>query len=312
MRVSATKSAGRLRALPGSVPPVGLVLLAVVSVQVGAAFAKGLFPAVGAAGTVFLRVGFAALALLLFWRPHFRGYSRSEYGTVALFAVALAVMNSAFYAALAHIPLGMAVTLEFVGPLAVAVFGSRRLLDLLWVLLAAGGILLLAPIGAGAVIDPVGIMFALLAGGCWAAYILLSARVGRAFPGGGGLALSMVLAAALLAPLGVWQGGPALLDLHVLVVGACVALLSSVIPYSLELEALRKLPAHTFGVLLSTEPAIAALSGFVILGEALSWRELVALALITVAAIGASRQGTRAVKSNEPTESLSIGDSIAP
>ncbi len=282
-----------LRALPGSAPPVGLVLLAVISVQVGAAFAKGLFPSLGAAGTVFLRVGFAAIVLLLVWRPRvrMRGYTRSDYRAVVLFALTLAGMNSAFYVALSRIPLGIAVAVEFVGPLSVAVIGSRRLLDLLWATLAAGGILLLVPTGEAVVIDPVGILLALLAGACWAAYILLSARVGRAFPGGSGLALSMTLAAALLAPSGIWQGGEALLDPHLLLVGACVAFLSSVVPYSLEIEALRKLPSHVFGVLLSTEPAIAALSGFLILGEALNWQESAALLLITIAAIGTSRHG---------------------
>ncbi len=294
-RVHAARGTERVRALPGAVPPAGLVLLAVVSVQVGAAFAKGLFPALGSAGTVFLRVGFAAIVLLLAWRPRVRtgeqAYARADYAAVVLFGLALAGMNTAFYAALERIPLGIAVTLEFVGPLAVAVFGSRRLIDLLWAALAAGGILLLAPLGGGAVIDPVGIVFALLAGACWAAYILLSARVGRAFRGGSGLALAMTVAAILLAPLGIWQGGVALLKPQLLLVGACVALLSSVIPYSLEIEALRRLPAPVFGVLLSTEPGIAALSGFVILGEALGVRELLALVLITVAAVGASRFG---------------------
>lgn len=267
--------------------------MSVVSVQVGAAFAKGLFPSLGAGGTVFLRVGFAALVLLLLWRPRVRrrGYTHTDYRAVVLFAVTLAGMNSAFYVALSRIPLGIAVAVEFVGPLSVAVFGSRRLLDLLWVTLAAGGILLLVPTGETTTIDPIGILLALLAGACWAAYILLSARVGRAFPGGSGLALSMALAAALLAPYGIWQGGAGLLDPHLLFVGASVGLLSSVVPYSLEIEALRKLPPHVFGVLLSTEPAIAALSGFIILGEALNWQESAALLLITIAAIGTSRHG---------------------
>ncbi|MDQ6694743.1 MAG: DMT family transporter [Chloroflexota bacterium] len=285
----------RAKALPNAMPPVVLVLLAVVSVQVGAAFAKGLFPALGSLGTVFVRVGFAAIVLLVAWRPRIRRgegvYTRVDYLSVVLFGIALAAMNATFYAALSRIPLGIAVTLEFVGPLAVAVFGSRRPLDLLWAVLAAVGILLLAPIGQAATIDPIGIAFALTAGGCWAAYILLSARVGRAFPGGSGLALSMAIAAVLLAPMGIWQAGTALLDPQLLFVGAAVAMLSSVIPYSLELEALRRLPAHVFGVLLSTEPAIAALAGFVILAEALNWREMVALALITIAAVGASRHG---------------------
>ena len=283
-----------LRAVPGAVPPVGLVVLGILSVQVGAAFAKGLFPVLGPYGTVFLRLFLAALILMIAWRPRVRGHRRQDYLLVLIFGLIFAVMNMSFYAALDRLPLGVAVTVEFVGPLGVAVFGSRRLLDLLWAVLAAGGIVLLTPLTgligvSGVQIDPFGLALALVAGLCWAAYILISVRVGRSFPGGTGLALSTAVGAVLVAPIGIWQGGQQLLDWPLLATGAAVALLSSVIPYSFELEALRKLPARVFGVLMSIEPAIAAIVGFVVLGEALGERELLALGLITAASIGATR-----------------------
>lgn len=286
-----TKTTSRLsglRALPGAVPPVGLVLLGMLSVQIGAAFAKGLFPALGPYGTVFVRLLFAALILLVFWRPRIRRHSGRDYLLVLLFGLIFAAMNTSFYASLDRLPLGVAVTVEFIGPLGVAVFGSRKLLDLLWAALAAGGIVLLTPL-SGVQIDLLGLSLALVAGLCWAAYILVSVRVGQSFPGGNGLALGTAVGAVLVAPLGIWQGGPQLLDGWVLATGAAVALLSSVLPYSFELEALRKLPARVFGVLMSIEPGIAAIVGFFVLGEALGERELLALGLITAASIGATR-----------------------
>lgn len=277
--------------MPGAVPPVGLVMLGILSVQVGAAFAKSLFPVLGSHGTVFLRLAFAALILMIFWRPRLRGHTGREYLLVLVFGLIFAAMNTTFYASLDRLPLGVAVTVEFVGPLGVAVFGSRKLLDLLWALLAAGGIVLLTPLSGmgGEQIDLLGLGLALFAGLCWAAYIIVSVRVGRSFPGGNGLALGTALGAVLAAPLGIWEGGPQLLDWPILATGAAVALLSSVLPYSFELEALRKLPARVFGVLMSIEPAMAAIVGFVVLGEALGAREMVALGLITAASIGATR-----------------------
>jgi inner membrane transporter RhtA len=275
----------------GTVPPTGLVLLAVGCFQLGAAIAKGLFDSVGPAGAVFLRVGFAALILLLMWRPRLGGYARSDYGLAVVFGLALAGMNFAFYSALERIPLGVAVTLEFAGPLTVAVAGSRRLIDLLWAALAAAGILLLAPLNLfGSVdLDPVGVALALLAGTLWGSYILLSSRTGRVFPGGTGLAIAMCVGALALVPVGVAEAGYALLDPGVLLVGFGVAMLSSAVPYSLEMEALRKLPARVFGVLMSLEPAVAALIGFVVLGERLGLRAIAAVVLVTTAAVGASR-----------------------
>jgi inner membrane transporter RhtA len=276
------------------VPPVALVLLAGGSVQFGAALAKTLFDEAGAGGTVFLRVLFAAAVLAIVWRPRARGLPARDLWLAAAFGLTLAAMNLAFYAALDRIPLGVAVTLEFVGPLGVAVAGSRRRLDLLWVVLAAAGILLLADFGDFGGLDAAGVALALLAGGFWAAYILLSARTGRAFPGGSGLALAMIVASALLAPVGIADAGGALLDPLVLTLGLAVAMLSSAIPYSLELEALRRLPAGVFGVLMSLEPAIAALAGYVVLGETLGVREVAAIGFVVVASAGAARSGSPA------------------
>jgi inner membrane transporter RhtA len=276
-----------------AVPPTGLVLLSIFSVQLGAAIAKGLFDELGPAGTVFLRVGFAALVLLLLWRPPIRGYARGDYFVAVAFGVVLGAMNFSLYGALDRIPLGVAVTLEFIGPLGVAVGGSRRMLDLLWVVLAAAGIILLAPLDVlgETELDPVGVALALLAGCFWAAYILLSARTGRIFPGGTGLVIAFCVGAVALVPVGVAGGGPALLDPKLLLAGFAVAMLSSAVPYWLDLEALRKLPPRVFGVLMSLEPAVAALVGFVVLGERLGMRALAAVLLVTVAAIGASRFG---------------------
>ena len=275
-------------------PPVVLVLLAVGSVQFGAALAKTLFDEVGAGGTVFLRVLFAAVVLAAIWRPRLRGRGAADLWLVAGFGLTLAGMNLAFYAALDRIPLGVAVTFEFVGPLGVAVAGSRRRLDLLWVSLAAAGILLLADFGDFGDLDVSGVALALLAGGFWAAYILLSARTGKAFPGGTGLALAMIVASALLAPVGAADGGDSLLDPVVLALGLAVAMLSSAIPYSLELEALRRLPAGIFGVLMSLEPAVAGLAGYVVLGETLGVREVAAIGFVVVASAGAARSAAPA------------------
>jgi inner membrane transporter RhtA len=294
------------------VPPAALVLFGMGTVQIGAALAKGLFAALGPTGVVFLRVGFAALVLLALWRPR-RGRlwhratddasaARGDALAVVAFGLVLAFMNLAFYSSIARIPLGVAVTIEFVGPLGVAVAGSRRPLDLVWAALAAGGILLLAPFAAGDALglDSVGVALAVLAGGFWAAYILLSARVGRVAPGGGGLAVAMSVGAIALLPLGVIGAGTALLDPGLLLAGAAVALLSSVVPYSLELAALRRMSTAAFGVLMSLEPAIATLVGLVLLHETLGARTVVALALVTIASIGATRPARRGEHPDEP------------
>jgi inner membrane transporter RhtA len=273
------------------VPPTVLVMAAVSSVQFGSALAKTLFDEVGPGGTVFLRLVLAALVLTLIWRPTVKGHGRRDLWLVFWFGLTLAGMNLSFYASLDRIPLGVAVTFEFVGPLGVAVWGSRRPRDLVWVGLAALGIVLLSDFGSSD-LDAAGVGFALLAGAFWAAYILLSARVGRVFPGGSGLALSMLVGAALLVPVGVSGGGADMLALGVLGTGLAVSLLSSAIPYSLEMEALRRLPEAVFGVLMSIEPAIAALAGFLVLGESLSARELIAILFVVAASAGAARTAT--------------------
>ena len=275
---------------PQGFPPTVLVLLGIGSVQLGAAIAKGLFDSLGPGGTVFLRISLAALVLLLLWRPKLGGYGRRGYGFAVAFGLVLAGMNLSFYLAIDRIPLGVAVTLEFVGPLSVAIFGSRRLLDGLWAALAALGIVLLAPLNVlgNSDLDPVGVTFALLAGCLWACYILLSARVGSVFPGGAGLALSLAVGTVVLLPVGMANAGYALLDPWFLLAGLGVALLSSAVPYSLEMQALRRLPTRVFGVLMSLEPAVATLIGFAVLNEVLDLRDVAAVVLVTAAAAGAS------------------------
>lgn len=267
---------------------VALVLAGTGSVQIGAAVAFNLFDELGPAGTVFVRVAFAALVVSLLWHPTVRGKSREALRTAALFGFVLAAMNLSFYAGLDRVPLGLAVTLEFVGPLGVAIAGSRRARDLLWVALAAGGILLLAP-DLGGSLDLLGVGFCLLAGGFWAAYIVLAQRVGQEFAGAHGLALALIVGTVLLLPSGIAQGGADLLAPELLAAGLAVAILSSAIPYSVELEALRYLRAGTFGVLMSLEPAVAALVGFVALGQALQATEVLAIAMVVAASAGALR-----------------------
>ena len=277
-----------MRALSRRAAHVLLVLLAIASVQIGSALAKGLFDEIGPGGTVFLRLLFAALVLMAIWRPSPRGRSRNDLVLVVVFGLVLACMNLSFYSALDRIPLGAAVTFEFVGPLGVAVAGSRRPLDLVWVALAAAGILLLSDLGPGG-LDALGIALALLAGAFWAAYILLSARVGQRFEGADGLALAMVVGTAVLVPVGVADAGGDLLVPWILAAGVAVAVLSSAIPYALEMEALRSMPTGVFGVLMSLEPGMAALAGYVLLGEGLAAREIVAILLVVAASAGASR-----------------------
>ncbi len=272
----------------GQAYPVALVAGSIISVQSGAALAFNLFDELGPAGTVLLRVGLAAVVLVALWRPAIRGRSRDALRSALLFGVALAAMNLSFYAGLERVPLGIAVTLEFVGPLGVALVGSRRARDLVWVALAAGGILLLSP-GLGDDLDLLGAGLCLLAGAFWAAYIFLAERVGQEFEGGDGLALALVASTILLAPAGIAQGGTELVDPGLLAAGFALAMLSSAIPYSFELEALRYLPKGTFGVLMSLEPAAAALVGFVALDQGLAATELVAIAMVVVASAGALR-----------------------
>lgn len=265
-----------------------LVLGAITSVQLGAAIATTLFAEIGPAGTVFERLAFGSLVLVAIWRPHVRGRSRGELVQAGVFGLVLAAMNLSFYESLDRIPLGIAVALEFVGPLTVALLGSRRLLDLLWVALAAGGILILTHPGGNS-LDRLGIALALLAGVFWGAYILLNARLGQVFPGATGLTLGMCVGAVAVAPLGIAEGAGHFLSAEVLALGLAVGVLSSVIPYSFEIEALRRIAPPVFGVLMSLEPAVAAIAGFLVVGQPISARLLVGIALVISASVGASR-----------------------
>jgi inner membrane transporter RhtA len=270
-----------------------LVIGGIVSVQVGAAIATTLFDEVGPGGAVFLRILFAALVLVAIWRPALRLPETGAKDVVAL-GLILGLMNLSFYESLDRIPLGIAVTIEFVGPLTVAVIGSRRRFDLLWVALAAAGLLLLAPV-PGSDLDALGCAFALFAGACWGLYIPVTARVGRAVPGGSGLAIAMAIAVVVALPFGLADGAADLLDGELLAIAFGVAILSSAIPYSFELEALRRLPQSTFGVLMSLEPAVAAAAGFIVLGQDLSMQEAVAIGLVLTASAGALSAAGRLV-----------------
>lgn len=270
-------------------PSGALVIGAIASVQIGSAIATKLFGQVGPSGAVLLRLLFASIVLFGVWRPRLHGRTRRELSLAAVFGVVLALMNLSFYAAIDRIPLGIAVTIEFVGPLGVAVAGSRRPIDGLWVVLAAAGIVALTQ-GDAHGLNGLGVAFAVFAGGCWAAYILLNARVGRAFERGTGLTVAMCIAALVALPFGVADGGGHLIELRSLALGAAVGMLSSAIPYSFEQEALRRIAPSVFGVLMSLEPAVAAVVGLIILGQSLGARAVAGIALVMIASAGASRR----------------------
>ena len=273
-----------------------LVLAAVVSVQIGAALAKHLFDRLGAPGVVWLRLTIAALVLVIAWRPwpwrRDRRWSRATLWQVAVFGLVIAAMNTTFYLSLARIPLGIAVTVEFIGPLALAAVLSRRWLDALWVLLALSGILLLVKTDGHTHLDTVGVLLAAVAGIFWAAYIVLSSKIGERLPGGSGLAAALVISALVTTPSGI-----ASLSGHLtwpaLAAAAGVALLSSAVPWSLEMEALRRVPAGVFSILMSMEPAVAALSGWALLHEHLLVRQWCGIAVVVVAGAGAAATSTR-------------------
>jgi inner membrane transporter RhtA len=275
------------------VPPELLVLGGIGSVQFGSAFANKLFDQAGPGGVVFLRLLLSGAILLAVARPSLRGRSRQDLAAAVAFGLVLAGMNWSFYEALDRLPLGVAVTIEFTGPLAVAVAGSRRVLDLFWVVLAASGVTLLALRGGHAGVHAAGVALALVAAACWAGYILLSKRVGSTFAQLDGLAIALGVGTLLVLPAGVVQGGDALLRPEVLAGGLGVALLSSLIPYSLEIIALRRLSAAAFGLLMSLEPAVAALAGVIVLGQALTAVLGVALVLVVAASAGTTLTARR-------------------
>ena len=267
------------------VPPGALVLVAIASVQTGSAVARTLFDDLGAAGATLLRLALSALLLLAVLRPRVRTWARAQWQAAVLLGVTMAGMNLSFYLSLRTVPLGIAVTVEFVGPLLLALVQTRRAVDVLWALLAGTGVVLLgADTTSGASLS--GLALALLAGLFWAAYILASARVGRLLPGLDGLAVALAVGALLVLPVGA-DGAAAVLDAPALLVGgAAIAVLSSVVPYGLELVALRRMPTRVFGVLMSLEPAAAAVAGLVVLSQALGPRELLALLLVSLASAG--------------------------
>ncbi|GAB3624540.1 DMT family transporter [Mariniluteicoccus endophyticus] len=264
-----------------------LVTVSILSVQVGAAVAKGLFGVISPTAMVWLRLLTSTLVLLAWARPRLRGRTPTDWAVVSAFGLSLVTMNWAIYLSFSRIPLGMAVTIEFLGPLAIAVIGSRRARDFLWVLLAAIGVALLGFTPSR--FDLVGVAYALLAGVAWAAYILLSGHTGKRWEGLSGLSLASLVAVAVITGPALAVGGSSLWQPHVLAIGAAVGLLSSVIPYSLEITALRTMPSKVFGILMSLEPAAAALAGLVLIGERLSWVEVAAMACVVVASVGATR-----------------------
>jgi inner membrane transporter RhtA len=273
--------------LPNRIPAVWLVIAGIVSVQVGAAIAKGLFDLVPPTAMVWLRLITSAMILLLVARPRLTGHSGRDWLIVLGFGVSLLVMNWAIYQSFARIPLGIAVTIEFLGPLTVAVIGSRRLTDLIWVALAGMGVALLGL--SRATLTLAGVGFALLAALGWACYILLSAQTGRRWPGISGIAIASMVGAIVLAPPAIVEAGSQMLNPTILALGFAIGLLSSVIPYSFELIALRRIPPRVFSILMSLEPAAAALAAMIVLGEFLSLVQWLAMGCVVVASIGASR-----------------------
>jgi inner membrane transporter RhtA len=279
----------RLGRIGGGLPAWSLLVGAILSMQCGAALATELFARGGVAGTAFLRCSFAAIVLVSATRPRLRGRSRTDLSSLVVFGVLLAGMNTTFYEAIDRLPLGVAVTIEFLGPLTVATIYSRRRRDLIWIALAAAGVAAFAGLPGGKALDGVGVAFALLAGVCWGTYVIVAKRVGRTWSGSEGLAASMVVAAIALAPFGVASGGSRLVDPGLLVLGAGVGVFAAAIPFALELHALRRLTATSYGVLTSLEPAVAGAAGFVVLGQRPGVPAVVAAVLVVTASIGVTR-----------------------
>ncbi|HEX2220480.1 MAG TPA: DMT family transporter [Gemmatimonadales bacterium] len=272
---------------PG-LPPLPAVLAAILSVQGGAALAKGLFPVLGPSGTVGLRIGISALILLVAFRPRLHHLNAAQWRMVLPYGLVLGVMNLMFYHSISRIPLGLAVTVEFIGPLGVAVFGSRRPVDVVWVVLAGAGIALITPWTSGSGVDPLGVALAFAAGVCWALYIVIGKRLSHRLAGGSAVSIGMLVATVAVVPFAAAAGGFARVTAGSFAAGVGVALLSSAIPYTLEMIALKALPARTFGILMSLEPAVAALVGLVFLREVLSPVQWLAVVLVIAASAGST------------------------
>lgn len=274
------------RSLRSTLYPIGLLLIAMVSIQTGASLAKGLFPVVGAQGATTLRLIFSSLLLLIVFKPWRAQWTRRSLRNILLYGLALGFMNLLYYMSIRTIPLGIAVALEFTGPLAVALLGSRRAIDFVWISLAVCGLVLLMPaIGPETSLDPVGVAYALGAGACWAAYIIFGKKAGSDH-GVQGAALGVVVAAIFVAPVGMAYAGTTLLTLSILPIALGVAILSTAIPYTLEMVALTRMPSRTFGTLMSIEPAAGALAGFIFLHEVLTLTQWSAIAAIIAASVG--------------------------
>lgn len=282
--------------------PFLAVLGSVTALGIGTSFAKQLFPLVGSLGTTALRVGFSALLLLALWRPWRWPLSRPDALSLLRYGVALGFMNLLFYMSLRTIPFGVAVAIEFSGPLTVALLSSRKPIDFVWLGLAVVGLGLLLPLGLGAApLDPEGVMYALAAAVCWGAYIVFGKRVGH-LHAGHSVALGLSVAALTVVPFGIWQAGSALLDPHVLLFGLGVAAVSSALPISLEMMALKRLPPEAFGILTSMEPAVAALLGLLMLDERLSVLQWLAIVCVMLAAAGSSLTARRVLPQSPPAE----------
>ncbi len=268
--------------------PVGALLGSLVSLSIGTSFAKSLFPAVGAGGTTLYRLVFATLMLMVLWRPWRQRWTWADAVPLSLYGVNLGVMNLLFYNAIKTIPFGLAIAIEFTGPLAVALWHSRQASDLLWVALAVLGLGMILPMpGAHGALDPMGIGFALAAGACWALYIVFGQRVAKRY-GTMATPMGMLAAALVVTPFGLYEAGSALLDTQWLVAGLAVALLSSAVPYTLEMVALKHLPKNTFSILLSLEPAVGAVAGWIVLAERLSTGQWAAMGFIICASMGSA------------------------
>jgi inner membrane transporter RhtA len=275
--------------------PVAVLLLAIASTQAGASIAKTMFPVTGTLGTAAIRIGVGTIILVLALRPWRARITAGTWQPLAVYGISLGLMNSLYYKALSIVPLGIAVALEFAGPLAVVVWFSHRPLDLCWLALAAGGMALLLPIAhVSAGVDPVGALYALAAGACWALYIVFGQKAG-ANHGAQTAALGSVISAILIVPIGVVSAGSALLSRSIIVPGLAIAFLSTALPYTLEMLVLTRLPAQTFGILMSLEPAFAALFGFAYLGERLKALQWVAIAMVILASIGSTATAKRQV-----------------
>jgi inner membrane transporter RhtA len=288
---AAQKSGSRISLI--AIPPWLLVVIAILSVQFGAALAEQLFSTTGPGGVVFLRTSLASLVFFVLWRPKVRGYRKQDYLIITLYGVNIAAMMLVFYTAIDRIPLGIAVAIAFAGPLGIAVIGSRRRSDLLWVALAAAGIILLSPL-TNAALDPIGLLLAFCSALTWAIFILMTGRVCRVFPASEGLAIAMGIAALVAIPFGLVGAMKVLGSLSLMALSVVVALLSSAVPFALEFEALKRLSPTDYGLLTSLEPVVATLIGFIVLHEALGGREILGIGMVTVAAAATARASSQA------------------